>query len=151
MSKTIRFCIGLLLLLLAACAPGFNSSDNDFDISSQLQTYWVASPTELEALVLEVARKFDSKFANAYYSNDLSGNTFNIHEITLNQRAYTDSDKPYRLTIFIAWAKNSSRETAFLLMNEEDVATLEFPSGTLAFNLNAELVKALDAKFARAK
>jgi hypothetical protein len=55
------------------------------------------------------------------------------------------------MTVFIAWAKNSSRETAFLLMNEEDVATLEFPSGTLAFNLNAELVKALDAKFARAR
>jgi hypothetical protein len=49
----------------------------------------------------------------------------------------------------VAWATNSSDATSFILMNEENTSSLNFPAGTLAFGLNEALTKALDASFKR--
>jgi hypothetical protein len=141
----IRFCVVGILLFLSACAPASISSYK-FSLPSEPQLFWAASPSTLESFV----QKFDPKFVNAFVSSDLSVKGYNVHEITLNRNAYFDTDgKPYRLTIFVAWAANSSAETSFILMNEENTSSLDFPANTLAFKLNTELTAALDAKFTR--
>lgn len=136
-------------MLLFSCAPSSNSS-YDFDLPYVPQIFWTAAPQDFESFVVAFAQKFDPKFVNAFVASDLSVRQYQVHEITLNRSAFTDIDnKPYRLTLFIAWATRSSDLTSFLLMNEENVNNLEFPVGTLAFGLNAEPTKALDAKFKR--
>jgi hypothetical protein len=49
----------------------------------------------------------------------------------------------------VAWATKVNAETSFILMNEENTSSLNFPAGTLAFGLNEALTKALDASFKR--
>lgn len=139
----------LIAFTFVSCAPASNSS-YDFTLPTEPQTFWLASPQEFEAFVVSFVQKFDSKFENAFVSSDLSSKQYNVHEVTLNRTAFTDLDnKPYRLTLFIAWAASSSNATSFVLMNEENVTVLDFSSGTLAFTLNAELTKALDVTFKR--
>jgi hypothetical protein len=145
----MRFCIAFVLLFLSACAPASISS-YDFALNYEPQVFWVASPANLESFVVSFAQQFDSKFSNAFVASDLSSTRYNVHEITLNRNAYLDSDgKPYRLTIFVAWAASSSEAASFILMNEENTSSLNFPAGTLAFGLNEALTKALDASFKR--
>jgi hypothetical protein len=145
----IRFCIIGILFFLVSCAPASISS-YDFALNYEPQIFWAASPQVLESFVVSFVQKFDPKFVNAFVSSDLSRKQYSVHEITLNGNAFVDTDgKPYRLTIFVAWAANSSNETSFILMNEENTSSLEFPVGTLAFGLNTELTKALDANFKR--
>lgn len=147
MMKIILGCF--IALTFMACAPASISS-YDFTLPTEPQTFWLASPLEFEAFVVSFAQKFDSKFANAFVASDLSVKQYSVHEVTLNRTAFTDVDnKPYRLTIFLAWAANSSAATSFMLMNEENTSSLEFSANTLAFALNTELTKALDAKFKR--
>ena len=144
-----RFCIVGILLFFVSCAPA-STSGYEFSLPSEPQLFWAATPSNLESFVVQFVRGFDPKFANAFVSSDLSVRGYNVHEITLNRDAYLDSDgKPYRLTIFVAWAASSSSATSFILMNEENTSSLDFPANTLAFGLNSELTKALDAQFKR--
>ncbi len=139
----------VLLLFLSSCVPNSISS-YDFALNYEPQVFWAASPQTLESFVVSFAQKFDSKLSNAFVASDLSSTRYNVHEITLNRNAYLDSDgKPYRLTIFVAWAANSSDATSFILMNEENTSSLDFPGSILAFALNEALTKALDANFKR--
>ena len=136
-------------MLLFSCAPSSNSS-YDFDLPYTPQIFWAASPQDFESFVVSFVQNFDPKLMNAFVSSDLSVKQYSVHEITLNRNALIDMDnKLYRLTLFIAWTPTSSNATSFMLMNEENVAVLDFSSETLAFKLNAELTKALDAKFKR--
>jgi hypothetical protein len=145
----IRFCIVGILLSLVSCAPASISS-YEFSLPSDPQLFWTATPATLESFVVAFVQNFDPKFANAFVASDLSVKNYSVHEVTLNRNAYFDTDgKPYRLTIFVAWTTNSSAETSFILMNEENTGSLDFPANTLAFALNTELIKALDAKFKR--
>ncbi len=138
-----------MTLTFVACAPASISS-YEFSLPSEPQLFWAATPSTLESFVVSFAQQFDPKFANAFVASDLSVKGYSVHEITLNRNAYLDTDgKPYRLTIFVAWAANSSAETSFILMNEENASSLDFPANTLAFALNEALTKALDANFKR--
>ncbi len=145
----IRFCIIGILLFFVSCAPASISS-YDFALPSNPQLFWLAMPQDFKSFVVSFVRKFDPKFTNAFVSSELSVKGNNIHEITLNRRVYVDIDnEPYRLTIFVTWAVNSSDSTSFILMNEENTSSLDFPVGTLAFALNEALIKALDVNFKR--
>jgi hypothetical protein len=142
-------CYLVLLLFLVSCAPASISS-YEFSLPSDPQLFWVATPANLESFVVAFAQQFDPKFANTFVASDLSVKGYNVHEVTLNRDAYLDTDgKPYRLTIFVAWATKMNDATSFILMNEENTSSLDFPANTLAFALNSELTKALDAKFKR--
>jgi hypothetical protein len=144
-----RFWIVGILLFLVSCAPASISS-YEFSLPSEPQLFWAASPSTLESFVVSFAQQFDPKFVGAFVASNLSVKGYNVHEVTLNRDAYLDTNgKPYRLTIFVAWAANSSAETSFILMNEENTSSLEFPVDSLAFALNKALTKALDVNFRR--
>lgn len=143
--------MAFLAFSLFACAPSTSSSEFDgTDISFIEQVFWTATRAEFETFILEFARQFDPKFRNAYRADDLSSRGYQILDLTLNSTIYTDTDnKPYRLTIFIGAPVSTTNLVSYLLMNEENVNSLEFAAGTLANRLNAELTKAIDAKFKR--